>query len=57
MTKFETIIFIFVAVFLMGAATVMLDKPKGYIKIDCQMAEISPDIDPSIKELCRKLKH
>jgi hypothetical protein len=55
MTKFETLIFIFVAVFLMGAATVMFDEPVrvGY---DCQLAEISPDIPLKYKEACRKLR-
>lgn len=35
---------------------VMFDEPKGYIKIDCRYSEISPDISPDIRELCRKLK-
>lgn len=55
MTRFETLMFIFVAVFLLGAATVMFDEPKrvGY---DCTLAEISPDVPVKYKELCRKLR-
>ena len=55
MNKVETLIFIFVAVFLMGAASVMFSD-NHVIKIDCRNAEISPDISQSAKELCRKLK-
>ena len=56
MNKIETLIFIFVAVFLMGAASVMF-ADNHVIKIDCRNAEISPDISPKAKELCRSLRN
>lgn len=29
-------------------------QPRTYVRIDCSIAEISPDIPPKAKEECRK---
>jgi hypothetical protein len=31
-----------------------MTQPRTYVRIDCSIAEISPDIPPKAKEECRK---
>lgn len=39
-----------------GAVYVLIITEPKSVKIDCRLAEISPDYSPNIKEMCRKLK-
>lgn len=56
MNKVEWFVVILVITFLAGAASIMLTEPR-VIKIDCRIAEISPDVPLELKQLCRKLNH
>lgn len=39
-----------------GAVYVLIITEPKSVKIDCRIAEISPDYSQNIKEMCRKLK-
>ena len=56
MNKFEGFAMIMVGLFFAGAVSVMFAEDTRYLKIDCRYSEISPDISPDIKEMCRKMR-
>lgn len=48
--------FIICATALLFALYFSVTMRPQYVKIDCTIAEISPDIPPKAKEECRKLR-
>lgn len=50
---FEGFALIMVGLFFAGAASVMFSDTERYVKYDCRMVDVSPDMPEDIKRICR----
>ena len=56
MTKFELTLIIVVGGILGLIAEISITDSVRYVKYDCKIAEISPDVPLEVKQQCRKRK-
>lgn len=55
MTKFDILVIVFTFIIFFVMADIMFEDGK-YVKYDCRLVDISPDIPDQVKRLCRGIK-
>lgn len=53
MNKFEIFVTFIVAIIVITAGEIMLRDGNRYVKYDCRLVDVSPDMPEDVKRICR----